>query len=73
MVMMKESDTSARPVFLDAHASKIVELLSKALRIEEQMLNRELRGVIREQNFQDIAAVPCECSPCLKMPKNIIL
>ncbi|SJL14876.1 uncharacterized protein ARMOST_18351 [Armillaria ostoyae] len=39
------------------HAGKIVELLSKALRIEQQTRNRELKNAIKELHLQDIAAI----------------
>ncbi|KAK0472517.1 hypothetical protein IW261DRAFT_809890 [Armillaria novae-zelandiae] len=62
MLMMKESDAPAQMkgvlhalYFWMPSASKIVELLGRALLIEEQIPNQELRSAIGEQNFQDIA------------------
>ncbi len=64
MLMMKESDAPAQKedvprvlCFWMPHASKIVQLFSKALRIEQQTRNRELRSAIKELHLQDTAAV----------------
>ncbi len=64
MLMMKESDAPAQKedvprilCFWMPHAGEIVELLSKALRIEQQTRNRELRSAIKELHLQDTAAV----------------
>ncbi|KAK0219431.1 hypothetical protein EDD85DRAFT_346842 [Armillaria nabsnona] len=64
MLMMKESDAPAQKedvlrvlCFWMPGAGKIVELLSKALCIEQQTRNLELRSAIKELHLQDIAAV----------------